>query len=131
MDAQRLRAISWLPSRAGGAGRVQRQIHDQPNGAAWLVAGDACRPFARDLPQFLLSVRSLAIHRIAAGGIPELSVSPEFKRPNENDCANRAARGSFPRNFGSIRQRSDRRTFGQAETASAQIFLRSRRLRLV
>src|SRR5215471_18424846 len=79
MDAQRLRAISRLPSRARCARRVQRQIHDQPNGAARLVAGNAGRPFAPDLSQFLLSVRPLAIHRIAAGGIPELSVSPKVQ----------------------------------------------------
>src|ERR1700746_3416065 len=124
MDAQRLRAISRLSSRAGSARRVQRQIHDQSNGAAWLVAGDAARPFTRDLPQFLLSVRPLAVHRIAVSRIPELSIHPKFKRPYDNDCANRAARGTFPRNFGSICRRGDCWTFGQTETAAGEIFLR-------
>ena len=51
------------------ARRVQRQIHDQPDGAARIFAGDAGRPLAFKLPKFLLSVGALAIHWLAPCGI--------------------------------------------------------------
>ena len=47
MDAQRLFAVPRLSRRLRRARRVQRQVHDQPDGAARLVACDAGRPFAR------------------------------------------------------------------------------------
>ena len=73
MDAQRLCALSRLPGGARRARRIQRQVHGQSNGIARLVAGDPGRPFARLVSQFLLSVGTLAIQRIATFGIPTLS----------------------------------------------------------
>ena len=45
VDAQRLLALSGLCGRAGRTRRVQRQIHDQSDGVARLVASDARRSF--------------------------------------------------------------------------------------
>src|SRR5579872_1581781 len=73
MDAQRLFALSGLSGRTGCARRVQRQIHGQSDGAARLVAGDACRPFAQDLPKLLFSVGALAVQRLAAFANPTLN----------------------------------------------------------
>ena len=47
MDPQRLSAVSRLSRRRRRARRIQRQVHDQPDGAARLVAGDARGPCAR------------------------------------------------------------------------------------
>ena len=41
MDPQRLSAVSGLPRRRRRARRIQRQVHDQPDGAARIVARDA------------------------------------------------------------------------------------------
>ena len=66
MDAQRLFALSGLSRRHRRARRVQRQVHDQPDGAARLVACDARGPFPGKLSQFLLSAGALAVQRAAA-----------------------------------------------------------------
>ena len=64
------------------ARRIQRQVHGQSDGTARLVAGDARGPFARELPQFLLSVGTLAIQRTSACGIRTLSKSwHELSKP--------------------------------------------------
>src|SRR5580692_10890878 len=128
MDAQRLFTISGLSSGAWRARRVQRQIHGQSNGVARLIARHAVRPFAAELSQFLLSAGALAILRIAACGIPTLRTP----RAENGPCsADRASRGAIRRNGGFICGRYSRRPFGQAETATAEIFLRSCRLGVV
>src|SRR6516162_554344 len=73
MDPQRLCALPGLQGTAGRDRRVQRQVHDQPDGAARLVAGDAGRPFAPDLSQLFLPGGPLAVQRLAPSGIPTLS----------------------------------------------------------
>ena len=47
MDAQRLSAVSGLSRHRRRARRIQRQVHDQPDGAARIVARDARGPRAR------------------------------------------------------------------------------------
>ena len=64
-------ALSGLSRGGRRARRIQRQVHDQPDGAARLLAGDAGRPCARELPQFLLSAGALAIQRAAACGLSD------------------------------------------------------------
>ena len=111
--------------RARCAWRIQRQVHGQSDGVARLVAGDAGRPFARHLSQFLLSGGPLAIHRLAARGIRTLS------RPMTCSHPSRAARGTGHRRptdpFAADVVAGLTR---QAETAAAEIFLRSRPARL-
>src|SRR5579862_1614706 len=68
MDAERLSAVSGLSRGHRRARRVQRQVHDQSNGAARQLAGDAGGSFARHLSQLLLSVGALAVQRRAARG---------------------------------------------------------------
>ena len=68
MDAERLRPLPRLP-RAGGHGRrIQRQVHGQPDGAARGILRHPGRPQPGQLPQFLLSPSTLAVHRTAPGG---------------------------------------------------------------
>ena len=55
MDAERLPALSGLPSAGRRARRIQRQVHGQPAGAARRLVRDAAGPHARHLPQLLLS----------------------------------------------------------------------------
>ena len=74
MDAQRLFAVPRLSRRLRRARRVQRQVHGQSDGPSRLVACDARRAFARDLPQFLLSAGALAVQRAAACRLRHLSM---------------------------------------------------------
>ena len=46
--------------------RIQRQVHDQPDGAARRLAGHAARPRPAELPQLLPSRQALAVHRRCA-----------------------------------------------------------------
>src|SRR5687768_10318619 len=61
VDAQRLRALSGLSSRAGRGWRIQRQIHVQPVRAARGLVCDAGEPHSPDIPQFLPGGRTLAV----------------------------------------------------------------------
>ena len=56
-------AVPRLPPGGRGAGRVQRQVHVQPDGAARRVVRHARRARPRDLPQLLPARRPLAVHR--------------------------------------------------------------------
>src|ERR1700743_1646262 len=67
MDRQRLPALPRLQALAGCPGRVQRQVHDQPDGAQGRRLCDAGGPPARQLPQLLLSPPALAVRRTASG----------------------------------------------------------------
>src|SRR5262249_14216259 len=69
MDAVELLALSGLYRLRRRARRIQRQIHDQPDGPARLLARDARWPFARDLSQLLLPGSTLAVHRPAPCGL--------------------------------------------------------------
>src|ERR1700730_494234 len=69
MDAQRLPALSRLPHGARRAWRVQRQVHDQPNGPARKLACDARRPCACELSQLPLSTGALGVQRVSARGL--------------------------------------------------------------
>src|ERR1700749_4383210 len=66
MDRQRLPALPRLQALAGCPGRVQRQVHDQPDGAQGRRLCDAGGPPARQLPQLLLSPPALAVRRTAS-----------------------------------------------------------------
>src|SRR5207244_5218895 len=81
VDAQRLLALSGLPRRGRRARRVQRQVHDQPNGLAWKLARDARRPCARELSQLLLSVGALAVQRAQALGLCGMNARANARRP--------------------------------------------------
>ena len=63
VDRERLSPLPRLPPAAGRDRRIQRQIHDQHDGAAWRLARHAAGPHAPDLPQLLPSRPPLAIHR--------------------------------------------------------------------
>src|SRR5262245_20616238 len=65
MDAQPLCALPGLPRPRWRARRIQRQVHGQPDGAAWRLAGDAGGTHARHLSQLLLSAAALAVHGAA------------------------------------------------------------------
>ena len=65
--AQRLPALSGLPPGRGRDRRIQRQVHDQPDGAARRLARHAAGPCAPDLSQFLPPRPALAVHRPAPG----------------------------------------------------------------
>ena len=67
MDGQRLSALSGLSRLARRGGRIQRQVHDQSDGAARRLLRHAARSHPRHLPQFLLSAPALAVHGPAAG----------------------------------------------------------------
>src|SRR5690606_22097592 len=67
MDLKRLWAVPGLPAVAGRGGRVQRQVHERPVGAARRQLRDAAGARARQLPQLLPLAGALAVHRPAAG----------------------------------------------------------------
>ena len=58
VDRQRLPALSGLPALGRRGGRVQRQVHGEPDGAARRLARHAARPCAADLPQLLRTATS-------------------------------------------------------------------------
>jgi hypothetical protein len=66
MDPQRLFALSGLSAGDRRARRVQRQVHGQPDGAAGQLLRNPARACTRQLPQFLPSLGTLAVHRTAA-----------------------------------------------------------------
>src|SRR5262249_4250910 len=66
MDTQRLCAVSGLPSGRGSTWRIQWKIHGQSDRAAGFIGGNTTGARPRELPQFLLPDRTLAIHRLAA-----------------------------------------------------------------
>src|SRR4029077_16003223 len=76
MDAQRLSPLPRLSRRARRARRVQRQIHEQPDGAPRRILRDIAKPHPPDLPQFLPTGKTLAIHRHPARARPGMSATP-------------------------------------------------------
>ncbi len=67
VDGQSLRGIPRLPARRRSLGRVQRQVHVQPDGPARRFVRHASEPCPPNVPQFLLSGRPLAICRDSPG----------------------------------------------------------------
>src|SRR5689334_16199462 len=65
MDRQPLHALSGIPQRAWRGGRIQRQVHVRPDGAARRFVCHAPRPRARQLSQLLPSPSALAVQRPA------------------------------------------------------------------
>ena len=65
--AQPLRRLPRLPARGRRAGRVQRQVHVQPDGAARRLVRHARGHIRADLPQLLPARRPLAVHRHPTG----------------------------------------------------------------
>ena len=51
----------------GALGRIQRQIHEQPDGAAWRIGGHAGLPYTFHLPELFLSCDALAVFRHSFG----------------------------------------------------------------
>src|SRR5260221_13129429 len=67
MDEVVRRSVAAVSSAAGRGGRVQRQIHGRPAGAARQQRGDARRACADHVPQLLSAVGAMAVHRHPAG----------------------------------------------------------------
>ena len=63
MDAERLPAVSRLQDRERRRRRVQRQVHDQPDGAARRFVRDTGGSCADELPQLLPAADALAVRR--------------------------------------------------------------------
>jgi ergothioneine biosynthesis protein EgtB len=106
MDRQSLFALSRFRPRRRRGGRIQRQVHDQPDGAARRVLRHAGAPCARDLSQFLPSAPALAVLRRAP--------RRRWRRGQVRD-------GQFPR-------RRAARPGANPEVATQQILLRQARL---
>src|SRR5947199_3214971 len=70
MDRLALRPLPRLPAGAGGAGRVQRQVHVQPDGASRRLVRHAALAPAPQLPQLLPARGALAVHRNPPGERP-------------------------------------------------------------
>ena len=91
---QRLSALSGLSRRRRRARRVQRQVHDQPDGAARLLARDARGPCPRELSQFL-SVRRRAGNSAACGSptttrtSDDMTMRPAHARSGRRDASRR------------------------------------------
>src|SRR5690606_5379529 len=95
MDRQRLRRISRVPPAARHPGRVQRQVHERPAGAARRQLRHPARPRARQLPQLLRPACALAVLRTAPGEEPRLSDGPVLAdlHPSADDIAGDVLRG--------------------------------------
>src|SRR5690606_6099876 len=94
MDFQRPRALSGLSPAGRRAGRVQRQVHERPAGAARRQLRHAARPHARQLPQLLPPARALAVRRPAPGQGPGLNSPPLTDlHPSTDDIAGDVLRG--------------------------------------
>ncbi len=68
VDAERLPALSRLPPAARHAGRIQRQVHERPDGAARRLLCHAAGSHSPELPQFFPGGRPLDVLRPASGG---------------------------------------------------------------
>src|SRR5947208_14509200 len=66
MDRQPLCRLSALPPGRRRGRRIQRQIHVEPDGVARRRGGDAGRPSAHHLPQFLPALGPLGLLRAAS-----------------------------------------------------------------
>ena len=120
MDAERLSAVSGLSRHRRRARRIQRQVHDQPDGPARIIAGHARGARARQLSQ-LLSIRRRAGSSAASGS----SITAEVLHDGAG------TKNSHRHGGHRIRHRRGRRIDGDAEAAVAEVFLRQRRLRAV
>ena len=67
VDGQRLQPISGVSAGRRRGRRVQRKVHDQPDGAARRFAGHAGGSHAAQLPELLPSRQALAVQRRSSG----------------------------------------------------------------
>ena len=67
VDRQPVHALSRLPAGRGGAGRIQRQVHVQPDGPARRLVRHAAVAHPRHLPQLLPARGPLAVLGDSAG----------------------------------------------------------------
>ena len=95
MDAQRLPPLPRLSRRARRARRVQRQIHVQPDGAPRRILRDLAQSHPPDLPQFLPTGKTLAIHRHPAG--PRSGMSGDTRSGRTCSISSRSVRIFSPR----------------------------------
>src|SRR5690606_6194657 len=95
MDLQRLRALARLPPAARHPGRIQRQVHERPAGAARRQLRHAARARAHQLPQLLRPARALAVLGAAPCKGHRLSSGPELTdlHPSTDDIAGDVLRG--------------------------------------
>src|SRR5690606_23805924 len=94
MDLQRLRALSRLSPAGRHAGRIQRQVHERPAGAARWQLRHPARARARQLPQLLCPAGPLAVLRTAPGQGSRLN-GPGLTdlHPSTDDIAGDVLRG--------------------------------------
>jgi formylglycine-generating enzyme required for sulfatase activity len=67
VDGERLPWLSRFSAFGRFARRVQRQVHERADGAAWRFLRDACGAHPLELPQLLLPGDTLAVLRDSAG----------------------------------------------------------------
>ena len=67
MDMQRLQPISGVSAGRRCGRRIQRQVHDQSDGAARCLAGHAGESYAAQLPELLPSRQALAVQWRSSG----------------------------------------------------------------
>src|ERR1035437_1837359 len=67
VDGKRLQCLSGISTAARRGRRVQRQVHDQPDGAARRLGRNASRTHASDLSEFLSPGSALAVLRPSIG----------------------------------------------------------------
>ena len=118
VDGQPVRRLSRLPAAGRGAGRVQRQVHVQPDGAARRLVRHAAQPRPRDLPQLLPARRPLAVHR-----------HPPGQGPHDDPTADASPRADVDRHCRPIASaRRAARPAPRPQGAALQVFLRRGRL---
>src|SRR4051812_12567426 len=78
VDAKRLPPLPRIPGCSRRARGVQREIHVQPNGPSRRLLRHVARSCSRDLPEFLSTGKTLAVHR-----------HPSRPRPVMSDAAGR------------------------------------------
>jgi ergothioneine biosynthesis protein EgtB len=95
VDPESLRPLPGLPPPGGRAGRVQREVHEQPARAARGIVRHGPLPRALHLPQLLLPRRALAVQRHPPGSRPGLSLPGPIRREPPR-LSGTGPRGSHP-----------------------------------
>src|SRR5262249_3016728 len=67
MDGESLHGIPGVSAPGRRLGRIQRQVHVQPDGSAWGIVRHAAQPRPVELPQLLSAADPLAVARAAPG----------------------------------------------------------------
>src|SRR3954469_7955230 len=76
MDPERVPPLPRLSGRSRRARRIQRQVHEQPDGSSRRVVRHIPEPYAPDLPQFLSAGKTLAVQRYPPGPRSLMSGEP-------------------------------------------------------